>query len=216
MNLGENIKLKVCGMTQPENIQAVAALQPDYLGFIFYTKSPRFFSRNIPDISKTVKKTGVFVNETIQFIIQNVSAFNLTAVQLHGEESPEYCSKLKLKLKDVELIKVFSIKDSFDFSVLNAYENYCDLFLFDTKGKNPGGNGFTFNWEVLKNYPSKKPFFLSGGIGMEQIEEIKKFFQNDISKKCYGIDVNSQFEIQPGLKNPDLLKQFIKELWGLT
>ncbi len=204
------MKLKICGMKYQENMTQVATLQPDYLGFIFYDKSARNFDTSIPQISNSIKKTGVFVNEDLDNVIQKINTFNLQAVQLHGEESPEYCKKLESQ--NIEIIKVFSIKDEFNFEVLKPYENVCDYFLFDTKGKLPGGNGYTFNWSVLNNYPSTKSFFLSGGIGLERIEDIKKFQQSKASKYCYALDVNSKFEIEPGLKNISILKEFKNKL----
>ena len=110
------------------------------------------------------------------------------------------------------MIKVFSIKDEFDFSMLLPYEDVCDYFLFDTKGKLPGGNGYTFNWDILKNYPSTKEFFLSGGIGLDQFEDLKRFQKSKASKYCYAIDVNSKFEIEAGLKNIEKLKKFKSQL----
>ncbi|MFD0991465.1 phosphoribosylanthranilate isomerase [Mariniflexile jejuense] len=201
-------------MKYQDNIEQVAELQPDYLGFIFYEKSARHFdSKNIPETPKSIKKTGVFVNEDIEFVLEKIKTYNLQAVQLHGEESPEYCLKLKFVASTtVEIIKVFSIKDEFNFDILKPYENVCDYFLFDTKGKLPGGNGYTFDWNVLNNYPSTKPFFLSGGIGLNEVEKIKEFQQSKASKYCYAIDVNSKFEIEPGLKNIELLKYFKEKL----
>jgi phosphoribosylanthranilate isomerase len=111
----------------------------------------------------------------------------------------------------IEIIKVFSIKNEFNFDVLKPYEDVCDYYLFDTKGKFPGGNGYTFNWNVLNNYPSTKPYFLSGGIGINEIENIKAFQKSEASKYCYAIDVNSKFEIEPGLKNISILKEFKKQ-----
>ena len=206
------MKLKICGMKYQENITEVAALQPDYLGFIFYDKSSRNFDKSIPEISSSVKKTGVFVNEDLEVVIEKIKTFNLQAVQLHGEESPEYCDSLKRSKVIIEIIKVFSIKNEFNFEVLKPYEAVCDYFLFDTKGKHPGGNGYTFDWNVLSNYPSTKPFFLSGGIGFDEIEAVKKFQQSTASKYCYALDVNSKFEIEPGLKNIELLKKFKQSL----
>lgn len=200
------MKLKICGMKYQDNMTEVAALQPDYLGFIFYDKSSRNFDTSIPEISNSIKKTGVFVNEDLQVVIEKIKTFNLQAVQLHGEESPEYCNDLKGKVS--EIIKVFSIKNEFNFEVLKPYEAVCDYFLFDTKGKHPGGNGYTFDWNVLNNYPSTKPFFLSGGIGFDEIEAVKKFQQSTASKYCYALDVNSKFEIEPGLKDIKLLENF--------
>ncbi|GGI56941.1 N-(5'-phosphoribosyl)anthranilate isomerase [Winogradskyella haliclonae] len=197
-------------MKYQENIEAVATLQPDYLGFIFYDKSSRFFDSKIPELPKTVKKTGVFVNANLDSVLQIIKIHNLQAVQLHGNESPEYCKTLKYS--DVEIIKVFSINDSFDFSVLKPYEGIVNYFLFDTKGKLPGGNGYTFNWDVLKDYPSTTPYFLSGGIGLNEIENIKTFKKSPASKYCYAIDVNSKFEIEPGLKHIEELEKFKHEL----
>ncbi|MFB9057015.1 phosphoribosylanthranilate isomerase [Mariniflexile ostreae] len=197
------MKLKVCGMKYPDNIRQVAALKPDYLGFIFYEKSARHFKDSpILELPLSIKKTGVFVDADLDFIIEKINKHDLQAVQLHGHESPDFCKQLQ---SQVEVIKVFSIKDTFDFSVLLAYEQVCDYFLFDTKGQLPGGNGYTFNWDLLKNYPSTKPFFLSGGIGVDEIEDLKKFKQSKASTYCYAIDVNSKFEIEPGLKNIELL-----------
>ncbi|WP_225034934.1 phosphoribosylanthranilate isomerase [Winogradskyella sp. SM1960] len=216
------MKLKVCGMKYKDNIQAVANLQPDYLGFIFYDQSARHFNTTIPELPKTIKKVGVFVNAKVDFIVDMISKHNLHAVQLHGNESPEYCDKLRkvchaelvsesqLKPKNdvIEIIKVFSIKDEFNFKQLEAYEDVIDYFLFDTKGKLPGGNGFTFNWNVLKDYPSTKPYFLSGGIGINEVESVLAFLQKPESQYCYAIDVNSKFEIEPGLKNIAALEKF--------
>ncbi|WP_308993480.1 phosphoribosylanthranilate isomerase [Mariniflexile litorale] len=220
-------------MKYQDNIEQVATLQPDYLGFIFHKKSVRYFDILMPALPKSIKKVGVFVNEAIDTVIEKITTHNLQAVQLHGEESPEYCLELKRHYdgrneeiisskkidyfdfekkshndEKLEIIKVFSIKNEFNFDVLKPYEAVCDYFLFDTKGKLPGGNGFTFNWDVLNNYPSTKPFFLSGGIGLEETENLKQFQQSNASKYCYAIDVNSKFEIEAGLKNIELLKEF--------
>ena len=209
------MKLKICGMKYQENIEQVAALRPDYLGFIFYENSARNFDSIIPQLPKHIKKVGVFVDAELDAVIEKIKTHNLQAVQLHGDESPEYCIELKNHYKDrtdnkLEIIKVFSIKNEFNFDVLKSYEAVCDYFLFDTKGKLPGGNGYAFDWNVLNNYPSTKPFFLSGGIGLEEAENLKQFQQSKASKYCYAIDVNSKFEIEAGLKNIDLLRKFKK------
>lgn len=211
------MKLKVCGMKL--NTLEVATLCPDYLGFIFWEPSKRYFDGNIPKLPASIKKVGVFVDAPLEEIRKKVKEYSLQAVQLHGKESPEFCSDLKKSTSDrskaleensLEIIKVFSINDDFDFNNLAPYENVCDFFLFDTKGKLPGGNGFTFSWEVLKNYPSSKPYFLSGGIGLDEIEKIREFQQRPESKYCHAIDVNSKFESEPGLKDIDKLKEFKK------
>ena len=203
-------KLKVCGMVK--NTVQVSLLRPDYLGFIFWKPSKRFFTGKMPEIPHVIKKVGVFVNAPIEEITEKVQEFDLLLVQLHGNESPDYCKAIKKKISHVKLIKVFSIKDDFDFSVLMNYEEVCDFYLFDTKGKLPGGNGYTFNWEVLKDYPSTKPYFLSGGIGLDEIDSIKDFLKRQESKYCHAIDVNSRFEIEPGLKNIEELKKLKKVL----
>ena len=200
-------------MKYEENISEVAQLQPDFLGFIFYKESSRFFNGIIPQLPESIIKVGVFVDERVEVITEKLIKHNLSVIQLHGYESPEICRLLKTT--GAEVIKVFSIKDTFDFSVLTPYEDVCDYFLFDTKGKLPGGNGYSFNWEVLKNYPSTKPYFLSGGIGLDDIETIKDFLQKPESQYCYAIDVNSKFEIEPGLKDIDKLKRFKAELGNI-
>ncbi|GAA3610364.1 phosphoribosylanthranilate isomerase [Flavivirga amylovorans] len=218
------MKLKVCGMKYEDNITQVANLLPDYLGFIFYKKSARHLNGSIPKLPESIKKAGVFVDESLENVIEQINTHQLHAVQLHGKETPEYCDALRhaelvsashkknQKQVQVEIIKVFSIKNEFNFEILKPYEDVCDYFLFDTKGKLPGGNGYTFDWNVLNQYPSTKPFFLSGGIGLDQVEDIKKFKRSDASKYCYALDVNSKFEIEPGLKNIEKLKEFKKHL----
>jgi phosphoribosylanthranilate isomerase len=202
------MKLKICGMKYPDNILEVGALLPDYMGFIFWEKSARYFNGTIPELIKTIKKVGVFVNETVDTIVEKVNQHQLQAVQLHGKESVEFCKELKNKLDPkIEIIKVFSVGNDFDFELLKPFEALCDYFLFDTKGKLPGGNGTTFDWKLLKNYKSDKPFFLSGGIGIEEIAAIK-----DLKLPVYAIDVNSRFELEPGLKNKNLLSNFKRKL----
>ena len=208
------MKLKICGMKL--NTSEVAQLRPDYLGFIFWEPSSRFFEGKIPELPHTISKVGVFVDADIDYVIGMVSEHQLQGLQLHGHETPQYCTKIAAELKKmnhkVDIIKVFSIKEEFDFNVLLPYENVCDYFLFDTKGKLPGGNGFTFNWSVLKNYPSTKPYFLSGGIGLNNLDKITEFMKLPESKYCYAIDVNSQFELEPGLKNIEELQKFKEAL----
>lgn len=204
------------------NVAQVAALQPDYLGFIFYEKSARNFDADAISIASDIKRVGVFVNASISFVIKKVKTFKLDVIQLHGEESVFYINKinqsiynLKRKsgvpvLSGVEVWKVFSVGEDFNFNRLSAYEKVVDKFLFDTKGKEKGGNGFAFDWGLLKNYPSTKSFILSGGISMENISEVKKLLQTNLP--IYAIDVNSKFETEPGLKNISELKKLIKEL----
>ena len=204
------MKLKVCGMKYQENMQAVGRLQPDYMGFIFYDKSPRFFDTEIPKLTETITRTGVFVDADLDEVFQMIEKHDLKAIQLHGIESAEYCNTLKTS--HIEIIKVFSIRNEFNFDVLQPYEGIVDYFLFDTKGELPGGNGYTFDWNVLKDYPSTTSYFLSGGIGFDEVEKLKEFQEDPASKYCYAIDVNSKFEIEPGLKNINELEKFKHDL----
>jgi phosphoribosylanthranilate isomerase len=208
-------KLKICGMKHPENILEIAALKPDHLGFIFYERSPRNFSGEIPEIDPAIKKTAVFVDAKIDFILEKIKKYHFRAIQLHGKESAEYCKKLRSSLgqnNSVEIIKVFSVKETFNFEELKSYEGVVDLFLFDTQGENKGGNGISFNWELLKEYPSSTPFFLSGGIGQDELEKIEKLYsyfkKDNRSYLLYGVDVNSKFEVEAGLKDAKALKIF--------
>ncbi len=210
------LSLKVCGMQQPGNILQVSELQPDYMGLIFYDKSPRYFDGELPEIVPEIKKAGVFVNASIPEIKEKVSKYNLNAVQLHGDESAAFAKDLKRELQKLgntpEIIKVFSVGDDFDFQIIKAFEGIVDYFLFDTKGALRGGNGTEFDWKILENYPSNTPFFLSGGIGPEHgkaIAELKNhFLRNGKPGLLYAVDVNSKFELKPGLKKLKELKDF--------
>lgn len=202
--------LKICGMKH--NISEVAELQPDYLGFIFYEKSPRFFDGEIPSLPLGVKKVGIFVDEKISKVIELTNKHSLDFIQLHGNESKEYVLDLQwyLVFSNTLVWKAFSIDDDFDLKQLSVFENKVDKFLFDTKGKEKGGNGTTFNWEVLKKYTLKKPFILSGGIGLEEMDSLKELLKTDLP--IYAIDVNSKFEIEPGMKDVSKLKKLIDVL----
>ena len=205
------MKLKICGMKYPDNIIEVGSLLPDYMGFIFWDKSARYFDETLPTLPQSIKKTGVFVNENVKEILEKVTKYDLQAVQLHGHESVAFCQELKNTLTNtIEIIKVFSVDEAFDFYQLEPFETVCDYFLFDTKGKLPGGNGTTFDWKVLEKYPSQKPFFLSGGIGLEEIDLVKQILKTDLP--IYAIDVNSKFEIEAGLKNKEELDRFKQKI----
>ena len=195
------VKLKICGMKH--NIADVALLQPDYLGFIFYAKSPRNYTGSVPDLPPSIKRVGVFVDASLEEISEKIKTYQLDVVQLHGDESPEFCHALT----DVEIWKVFSIKDSFNFNRLKPYETVVDKFLFDTKGKEKGGNGYTFDWSVLEDYHSTKPFVLSGGIGLDEIEKVQQILKTELPIDT--IDVNSKFERSPGLKDVKQLTEFM-------
>jgi phosphoribosylanthranilate isomerase len=202
------MKIKVCGLGAPENILAVSALKPDYLGFIFFEKSARNFTGDIPVLDASIKKTGVFVDASFEFVKEKIEEFDFQAVQLHGKESPEFCRQLKEL--GVEVFKVFSVKYDFDFMRLIEYEGIVDSFLFDTKGEHPGGNGETFDWKVLKNYPSQTPVILSGGIGLDEVSAVAEILKTGIP--IYALDLNSKFEKKPAVKDIEKLKEFLNTI----
>jgi phosphoribosylanthranilate isomerase len=205
------MKLKVCGMKYIENIKSIADLSPDYLGFIFYAHSKRYFTDTLPELPKHIKKTGVFVNEELTVVISLQKKHQLQALQLHGDESVAYIQKLKSHISNkVELIKVVSIDDTANFEVLVPFEKEIDYFLFDTKGKERGGNGIQFDWSVLNTYPFSKPFFLSGGIGPNDAESIKEIEKKGLP--IFAVDINSKFEDKPGLKNSIKVINFKNQL----
>ena len=183
-----------------ENIKSIADLSPDYLGFIFYAHSKRYFTDTLPELPKHIKKTGVFVNEELAVVISLQKKHQLQALQLHGDESVAYIQELKSHISNkVELIKVVSIGDTANFEALIPFEKEIDYFLFDTRGKKRGGNGIQFDWSVLNAYPFSKPFFLSGGIGPNDAESVKEIEKNGLP--IYAVYINSKFEDKPGLKN---------------
>ncbi|QEC79367.1 phosphoribosylanthranilate isomerase [Mucilaginibacter ginsenosidivorax] len=198
------MKIKVCGLKDPENIEAVAALKPDYLGFICYGPSPRYIGQLSAESFKklpiNIKKTAVFVNENTQIINSLIQAYNFDVIQLHGDESPEFSHSFRDR---VTVFKAFGLDENFDFSRLDNYVNKVDYFLFDTKTAAYGGSGKTFDWGMLENYKLDVPFFLSGGISLDNLEEIKKINH----PQFYGVDLNSRFETAPGVKDTDKLKQ---------
>ena len=197
-------------MKYKANIEAIAALKPDYMGFIFSENSPRHMTEPLSEIPQGIKKVGVFVDTSLENVKKITQAYGLDLVQLHGQESPEFCRELQNKA--VKIIKVFSIKNTFDFGQLAHYESCVDYFLFDTKGPNPGGNGYCFDWTVLENYNLKTPYFLSGGIGCDNIKVLNKFRKSASAAHCHAIDVNSKFELKPAVKDPIKLKTFIQKL----
>ena len=200
------MKLKVCGMKYSQNITEIENLFPDLMGFIFYEKSKRFF--NLPEINlnNKVKRVGVFVNENIQEIKNKIKKYKLDYVQLHGEENVNFCHSLK---PFVKIIKVFKIDYNFNFKKTEEFEEVCDYFLFDTKSQLHGGSGKKFDWDLLKNYNCKKDFFLSGGIDIGDIEEIKKIVN---SYPIAGIDINSKFELDNLEKDKEKINLLIKKL----
>ncbi len=203
----KKIYLKVCGMRDEANIAALAELQPDFIGFIFHEISPRYCEK-VPEvfISESTCKTGVFVNKSEEYIARKKKDFHLDYVQLHGAESPEFCGKIQHSVAPV--IKAFNLHDGFDFDRLKPYEEVCAFFLFDASGSLAGGNGITFNWQILEQYRGTTPFLLSGGIDESMAEAIR----NISHPAFYGVDINSRFEILPGIKDINKIKQFKNEL----
>jgi len=202
------IKVKVCGMREAENISALTKINPDFIGFIFYDKSPRYVGEMdenvLKAIPKSIKKVGVFVNANPDYIIKNVKKYDLQYVQLHGHETPDFCRNLKTR--GINIIKAFLIDDTFNFSSLNNYKPHTDYFLFDKRGAQIGGNGVTFDWNLLKKYDNEKPFFLSGGLSLENIEQVAELS----GLRIYGLDVNSNFEIEPALKDIDKIAELLE------
>ncbi len=198
------MKIKVCGLRNAENIKAVAALNPDYMGFIFYDKSPRFVDKlqieALEAIPSTINKTAVFVNENADTINKLIDKYNFDFIQLHGNEQPDFCNSFRDK---AIVIKAFGISNDFDFKQLNSYKKKVDLFLFDTKTESHGGSGITFDWNILDKYELDIPFFLSGGISIDNIEEVKYINH----PRFYGVDLNSKFEMSPGLKSIEKLEK---------
>ena len=209
------VKIKVCGMRESVNIQELLEIRPHYVGFIFYDKSPRFVGEQLDaelllSVPKTTKKVGVFVNSNFDYILKNVRKYGLDFAQLHGSETPEFCRSLRSK--GVNVIKAFAIGKEFNFGQLNNFKQHCDFFLFDTKGENPGGNGQTFDWQLLNQYNNQKPFFLSGGIGLDQVDALAEMGHLNL----HAVDLNSGFEISPGLKDIAKIKEMVSRLREAT
>ena len=197
-------------MRQPENISALLSLKPDYIGFIFYPGSSRYVGsidqEVLGSIPATVKKTGVFVNSTEEEISDKINSFGLNAVQLHGNEQPAICETFKAK--GIAVLKAFVIDESFSFSSLQDYRQVVDYFLFDTKTLQHGGSGKSFNWSLLQNYNLDVPYFLSGGLDAENIRQALKIED----ERFYAVDLNSRFEIKPGLKDIQKLESIINKI----
>lgn len=205
------LKIKVCGMRQIPNIKALEALKPDIIGFIFYPGSKRYVGADfrVPD-SANIQKAGVFVDEQPDKIKEKVFKNKLQLAQLHGNESPEQCCELASA--GIKIIKAISIGNSIDWQSIEAYVPYCQYLLFDTKTDNYGGSGRKFNWKLLQDYPYNNPYFIGGGIGIDDISAIK----NHRMPHFAGIDINSGFEREPGLKDIEKIKTFIETLRNET
>lgn len=209
----ERPDIKICGLGV--NAPAVIGLRPDYVGFIFYKGSKRYFDGLPPDVPNGVKKVGVFVNPRKEEVLDKVRLFGLDVIQLHGEETASYCQEVQASLQGdgsqaPEIWKAFGVGPGFEFARLQPYLKTVDKFLLDTKGKERGGNGIRFDWTLLEGYPFELPIVLSGGIGPESVEDLKTLQQTDLPIAV--IDINSRFELEPGFKNIQTLNTFIDEL----
>lgn len=204
----DKMNVKVCGMNNKQNIVEVASVGANLIGLIFFDKSPRSVEKGDVDStfvkSLNISKVGVFVNEELDVILETAKKYELNYLQLHGTESPNYCQKAKESGYDVW--KAFSVGESLDMEQLRPYENVVDLFLFDTKGKNYGGNGVKFNWGALNEYNLSKPFMLSGGLSLKDAQGVSGLEFD----KLWGVDLNSGFESKPGTKKVKEIKEFIK------
>lgn len=206
------MKIKVCGMRDADNIRAVEALGIDIMGFIFWPGSGRYVDRQPVYLPENCLRAGVFVDAAPRDILAAARAYRLDCIQFHGHETPEYIAYLRKqtdRLKaDMRFIKSIPVTTAEDLGQTQQFENVCDLFLFDTKGKLPGGNGSQFDWGLLQDYTGRLPFLLSGGIGPCDAERIKTFK----ALGCIGIDLNSRFETAPGMKDAESLKTFIDKI----
>ena len=197
------MEIKVCGMRKAGNIRDVAELGPDYMGFIFYKRSPRYVGEDfvMPGLPERIRKTGVCVKEPLENVLRLARQYSLDYVQLHSNETPEYCEEIKNA--GLKILKAFSVDAVFDFEQLKAYEGKADYFLFDTKGDGYGGHGKTFDWEILSKYTLDTPFFIAGGISNDNIGELLKY-NHPMFK---GVDVNSRYEVSPGVKDVEALRK---------
>lgn len=200
--------IKVCGMREPENIRAVEALGIDLMGFIFWPRSSRFVGEKPSYLPRNCRRVGVFVDAALPDILAAGEDFRLDVIQLHGHESPEAIAALKACIPGVCVVKSLAVAGLEDLEQTEDYADVCDAFLFDTKGRLPGGNGRQFDWSVLQRYQGRLPFLLSGGIGPDDAQRIRAFqFPG-----CIGIDLNSRFETEPGVKDVDALRTFIETI----
>lgn len=204
-----SIKLKVCGLKDSDNIKGLlSTVQPDFIGLITYDKSPRYMLNTLNDVDfvTSTKKVGVFVNTEVNMVLKTIAQYKLDAVQLHGGESVEYCEQFKKH--DVKVIKVFSVLDELPHEKMAQYVSSVDYFLLDTKTPMHGGSGRKFDWKILDDYTYDIPFFLSGGIDADDAEAIN----NLAISQLYALDINSKFEVAPGIKDINKIKEFKERL----
>lgn len=212
-----NFRIKVCGLTQPNQVYQLDEMGIEFAGFNFYKPSPRYVYKHTPasaikKIHGKINKTGVFVDEDVEKLLKTVDDCGLYLAQLHGNESPRYCERVS---NYISVIKVFRLTDNDNVEwKIKDYYDVADMFLFDTDTTSFGGSGKKFNWQVLKDLDIRKPFFLAGGISPDDADELKLFSQNTIAKDLFAIDINSKFEITPGVKDIELVRRFKEGLAG--
>lgn len=200
------MKIKVCGMRHADNISAVASMDIDLMGFIFFAKSPRYVSSALPSTPSHIGRVGVFVDAPMERIINIADLNSLTHIQLHGTESPEVCAALKDR--GYTVIKAFQIENPDSFARCSEYNNWADMLLFDTASAGFGGSGKSFDWSWLSAYEGELPYILSGGISLDTADDISHIRDS----RLWGVDLNSRFEQAPALKDTDLLNEFITKL----
>jgi Phosphoribosylanthranilate isomerase len=210
------MRVKVCGMTLPEQLEQLGGMGVTFAGFIFYPKSPRYVFKHMTTTQirkeNNVNKVGVFVNTSIEEVLHMVDECRLHMVQLHGDETPKYCEKIA---DYVSVVKAFRISENDNIEwMIKPYMDVCDMFMFDTMGAGYGGTGKKFNWNMLKDASIGKPFFLSGGIEPGDEEQLKAFAELPVGKALFSVDINSKFEVSPGIKNMDKIKEFVAKLNG--
>jgi phosphoribosylanthranilate isomerase len=208
------MRVKVCGMMQPEQVAELETVGATFAGFIFYPKSPRYIFKQMSLLQlkkiKNINKVGVFVNAPVEEVLHMVDECGLHMVQLHGDETPRYCERISDYISVVKAFRL-SENDSIEW-MIRPYMDVCDMFMFDTMGAGYGGTGKKFDWNQLKNVTIGKPYFLSGGIQPDDVEKLKEFAKEPSSKALFAVDINSKFEVSPGVKDMQKVKTFIKEL----
>ena len=201
------MKVKVCGLRDAENIARLSQLPLDWMGFIFYERSPRYVADLAHDvlevIPQRIRRVGVFVNSPIEIILKTAVSYGLNTIQLHGGETEQCCTVLRSE--GLEVIKAFSVADEKDLAATDRFAGCCDYFLFDTKSLMFGGSGCSFDWRILSAYKGKTPFLLSGGIGPSDLRKLSEFRHD----RLVGVDLNSRFEVAPGLKDTEMIRDFI-------
>lgn len=205
------MRIKICGMREAGNLWAIADLSPDFLGFIFYEKSSRCMRETLDpaqvrSLPTNIAKVGVFVDADLVEVQATAATYMLDFVQLHGHETASYCQQAREL--GLHIIKAFAVGETFDFASLTEYETSCDFFLFDTKGALPGGNGTTFNWQILASYAGSVPFLLSGGLGPDNLTALLDFHHPQL----YGFDFNSHLETAPGLKDVAATRELLNSI----